>query len=176
MEVNPYAPPKADLHVPIHNSEAETIRYAHLSTEGNLQTVGGLYVIGAVLMLVTLISMLPDLGSSSVDEAVLIVLFVLGLAQGVVGLSLRKLKPGSRWPAMGLALVGLLGFPIGTVISLYIIYILNNKRGKFVLSPEYQSIRDATPHIKRKTSRLLLIILGVLLLLLACVIIWGVLQ
>ena len=175
MEVNPYAPPQANLHVPSQNSEVETIRREHLNTEGNLQTVGGLYIFGAILMLLSLISMFPDMGSSRVEGPVLIVLLVLGIVYGAVGLSLRKLKPGSRWPATGISLLGLLGFPIGTVISLYSLYVLHSKRGKYVLSLDYQAIRDATPHIKRKTSRVLLIILGVLLLLLACVIIWGVL-
>jgi hypothetical protein len=167
MESNPYAPPQANLYAPHQESEAEIIRKDHLVAEGNLQTLGGLLALGSLFGFMATFSLLPEEDHETTSEWLVFAgILALCVVQLIVGLSLRKLKPISRWPATGLTLIGLFGFPIGTLFSLYFLYAINNKRGRFILSPEYQAIRDATPHIKRKTSRVLLIILVVLILLL----------
>jgi hypothetical protein len=51
-----------------------------------------------------------------------------------------------------LASVGLLAVPIGTVISGYILYLLACKKGRFICSPDYHAIVQATPHVKYRTS------------------------
>ena len=47
-----------------------------------------------------------------------------------------------------MAAIGLLGFPVGTLINAYILYLLLSKKGALILSPAYAEIRRATPHIR----------------------------
>jgi hypothetical protein len=65
-----------------------------------------------------------------------------------------------------LSVLGLLNFPIGTVISIYFIYLLVSAKGQFVMTPEYAAIRAVTPHIRYKTPIWLWVVLGLLVLLL----------
>ncbi len=175
MESNPYAPPLADLYVPRQDAEAETLRKAHLNAEGNIQAIGGLYMIGAVFMFLGSLAPLPNLPTADTSEVVvMVVLLVFGVLQMWLGRSLRKLRPGARLPATLVTAIGLVGFPVGTIFTILFLYLLNNKRARFVFSPEYQAIRDATPHIKRKTSRFLLGFLGLLVLFIAGLFIWAI--
>jgi hypothetical protein len=43
--------------------------------------------------------------------------------------------------------IGLLGFPIGTLINGYILYLFLSKKGRTVFAPEYQEVIEATPHV-----------------------------
>jgi len=60
-----------------------------------------------------------------------------------------------------LTIPGLLGFPIGTLISVYILYLLFSQKGADVCSPQYQAVIAATPHIRYRTSK---IVIGLLVL------------
>jgi hypothetical protein len=59
--------------------------------------------------------------------------------------------------------LGLIGFPIGTLISVYFLYLLLSQKGAYVFSPEYAQVIAATPHIQYKTSIVVWIFLGLLL-------------
>jgi hypothetical protein len=61
-----------------------------------------------------------------------------------------------------LSCFGLLGFPIGTLISAYFLYLLSSQKGVYIFSPEYARVIAATPHIKYKTSIIGWILLGIL--------------
>ena len=94
------------------------------------------------------------------------VLFItLGVLQFVIGRWLQKLNPKARTPATVLSAIGLLGFPIGTLVNAYILYLLRSQKGEMVLSEYYQGVVAATPHIKYKTP-VLVWICGILLVLL----------
>ena len=67
--------------------------------------------------------------------------------------------------AIVLSAIGLLGFPIGTLISAYFLYLLVSEKGKVVFSDEYKEVIRKTPHIRYKTSIVVWIFLGLLLLL-----------
>jgi hypothetical protein len=58
--------------------------------------------------------------------------------------------------------IGLLGFPVGTLIAGYLLYLLWSEKGNVVFSPRYQRVMQATPHIKYKTSIIVWIFLGLL--------------
>ena len=94
-------------------------------------------------------------------------IFVLAISvfQFSTGLGLRKLKSWARISGIVLSCLGLLGFPIGTLISVYILYLLVSKKGQFVFTDEYQQVMAATPHIKYKTSVVVWIFLGLLVVL-----------
>ena len=77
-----------------------------------------------------------------------------------VGKGLRALNPNVKIPVGILSGIGLLGFPIGTIINGYILYLVLSEKGKMVFSPGYQDIIQQTPHIKYKTSILVSIVVA----------------
>jgi hypothetical protein len=50
------------------------------------------------------------------------------------------------------AFLGLIAFPIGTIINAYILYLLLSAKGKYVFSADYRAVITATPHIRYKMS------------------------
>ena len=69
--------------------------------------------------------------------------------------------------------IGLLGFPIGTLISAYFLYLLLSEKGSYVFSDAYKQVIAQTPHMRYKTSILtwIVVILLVTLVLLVIVIV-----
>ena len=59
--------------------------------------------------------------------------------------------------------LGLLNYPIGTVINSAILYIIFCKKGRTVLSKEYEEIIAATPDVRYKTSVVTWVFVGLLL-------------
>ena len=108
-------------------------------------------------------------GPDSVVSALVVSGFLLGIYGGLAVLmfftarGLRRLQPWSRIPSGILSTIGLLGFPIGTLINGYILYLLFSRKGNVVFSPEYRDIIDRTPHIKYKTSLVVKVLAAVLL-------------
>jgi hypothetical protein len=172
MEANPYAPPQVtELSAPRpEHAEAEAIRQAHIKVEATVKSVGVLYYLGAFLVLLASVSLFSipmrrGEGAAGVVPMLLVVV-VIGIAQGVVAYGLRRLRSWARWPAVVLSCIGLLGFPIGTIINGYILSNLLGAKPSMVFSERYQEIIAATPHVKYKTSRGLIILLVVLLVIL----------
>jgi hypothetical protein len=89
-----------------------------------------------------------------------------------MGSALRALRSKVRHVAGVFAVLGLAGFPIGTLINAYILYLLYSEKGKMVFSEEYQAIVKATPGIKYKTS----IVVWVLLILLVLFFVVGIIS
>lgn len=152
------------------DSAAEETRKLHLSHESSVRSVGSLYLIGGVGMLFLGLGQLITVaaGGRPMVEAALLagVVLVLGGAQFWVGLSVRRLRRWTRIPVGIFSGIGLLGFPIGTIINGYILYLVFCEKGRMVFSDEYQAIVQQTPHIKQRTSIVVWIILGVFLLIL----------
>lgn len=175
---NPFAAPltettREDEAIAVGGDE-EALRRQHLNHEASIKSIGMLYYIGTVFCLVvaaftffSLALVAPDRFNGELSGALISIAIFgsIGLAQGVVGYYLRKLNPKARPWAIVLSLIGLIGFPIGTLINLYFLYLLISKKGAFVLSEEYQQIVAATPHIKYKTSIVVWIFLGLLFVL-----------
>lgn len=95
------------------------------------------------------------------------IFLLLGAGQLWVGYGLRRLRKWARIPTGILSGLGLLAFPIGTLINAYILYLLFCQKGKMVFSDEYRAVIEQTPHIKYRTSIIVWIVLGLLLLLIA---------
>ena len=66
-------------------------------------------------------------------------------------------------------MLGLAGFPLGTLLNSYILWLIHSKKGKLILSPEYAAIVEATPDVKYRTTLLVWIILGLIVVALLAV-------
>jgi hypothetical protein len=184
MEINPYAPSTTAPVQPdsMERSDAELIRRKYLSHEASIKSVGSLYLLGAIpSMLLGVLSFLSGIGElfgfglivenqstaggNGLESVVLgLVLVGIGFLQGYAGWSLRKLNRGGKIYAIVVSCIGLIGFPIGTLISAYILYLLVSAKGAFVFSDEYKSVVESTPHIRYKTSIVVWILLFLLII------------
>jgi len=174
--INPYAATDFTANSPLANAADAEVRKAYLGHEASVQGIGALYLLGAFFMtliggvgtavsLVGLISGATD--GSAVAFAVCVFYLLLGVLQGWVGFGLRRLDRTVRGVAIGLSVIGLLGIPIGTIISAYFLYLLAGQKGKFVFSDEYAQVRAATPEMKYRTSPW---VWGILILLIALIV------
>jgi len=93
------------------------------------------------------------------------VLLVMGTGLIWVGTGLRRLRKWARIPTGILSGIGLLGFPLGTLINGYILYLIFSQKGKTVFSEDYRAVIEQTPHIKYRTSIVVWVLLGLVLLL-----------
>ena len=75
---------------------------------------------------------------------------------------LRALQPWARTVTIALSVIGMIGFPIGTIMNAYILYLLCAAKGKRLFEPDYEGIVAATPDIKYKTSIIVWIFVGLL--------------
>lgn len=169
--VNPYAPPQADIlpgsaDVP---EDAEAIRRELLNHETSIRGIGSLYLLGAVGCGFGMVSVLIlALTQFSAETTPLMLgggLFygLMGWISYYLGRGLRRLDEKVLIGTTIMAVIGLLGIPIGTLINIYVLYLLHSQKGKRVMTPEYQAVIAHTPHIKYRTP-VWLIILVVLIL------------
>ncbi len=167
MSANPYAAPQANIE-PV-DSQQEAIRKEHLNTEASIKAVGSLYFLNCIFLAVAGVMQIVALKPGNLTYALgfLLSFFAMATVLGFGGVGLRGLKGWGRIIGTIGGVIGLIGFPIGTLISGYILYLLWGKKGRVVFSPAYRDVIAATPHIKYKTSIVVWIILGLLVLLVA---------
>lgn len=180
VEVNRYAPPTANVaDVVSVGSEAEEIRSEHIKHEASVKSIGTLYYIGGVVLVLAAIGLVvafyvdgssePQLGFLAI---VLAIYAVFGIVSFVLGYGLRRLAPWARIPTVIVACIGLLGFPVGTLINGYILYLVLSEKGRRIFEPDYAEIVAATPHIKYRTSTVVWVVLILLLSAIAAAIVW----
>ena len=151
-------------------TQAEAIRRTHIKHEASIRSIGILYYIAAFAMGVSAVDIALGLATKQPDLRGALTLVISGLLTigfFVIGRALRALQPRVRIPTAILAGLGLLSFPIGTVINVYILYLVLSKKGRFILSPDYAAIVEATPHVKYRTSILVWALLALLVALAA---------
>jgi len=152
---------------PEQNSHARAVRQVHLKHEASLRSVGILYFLSCAVLLfisVTLVS-LGGLAEEPVMLGGLIAFyFGLGVLLFFMGRGMRKLQRWVRIPATILAVLGLLQFPVGTLINGYILALIWSEKGKMVFSDPYARIIAETPDMKYQTSIFVKVLLGFLLL------------
>ncbi len=161
--------------------DADAVRNEHLKHEASIQSVGYLYYLsGAAVIMASAIFGTgfgrPDGRSGETNTGMIIagsVMFSIGCIQLWTAHGLRRLKPSARIPATLFSCLGLLGFPVGTLINGYILYLLHSKKGRTVMTADYAQVIAQTPHIKYKTSIIVWIFLGLVVALLAAGIIAG---
>jgi len=175
MESNPYAPPQvAELSAPA--GQMELIRHEHIRVERTAKSLGILYYLGAFFLLMfgvtgLVTTVAPDQPRPGGTLFVSVIVLVLGVGHGFLAYGLRRLRGWARWPAVVLSAIGLLGFPIGTIISAYILVNLLGTKANMVFSPYYQDVIAATPHVKMKTSMGVKVVLAILLLILVALVV-----
>ena len=172
MTENPYEAPQTFDAPPTQINDAEVVRRAHISTEASIKSVGILYYLGGcalvIASIVTIWSFAKAEGIGNLGEQVSSGIFLaLGIVQFIVGAAIRKFKPWSKIAIGILSGIGLLGFPIGTLINGYILILTFGKKGRMVFSQPYQEIIAATPHVKYKTSKVVWIVLGLVIAVIA---------
>jgi hypothetical protein len=166
MNENPYQAPETFDIPQVQITDAVAIREAHLKTEASIKSIGILYWLAAIALVIT---SLPIITTAHSEEGITVLatgvgLLIVGILQFVVGFEIRKLKSWARIAAGIMSGIGLFGFPVGTIINAYILFLLFGKKGQMVFSAPYQEIMAATPHIKYKTSKWVWMILIVAVL------------
>jgi hypothetical protein len=179
MDQNPYSvSPELSNAIQSHASDAESIRRTYLSHEASVKSIGTLYYLGGFFGLI--ISTIYTVGGvyaivnppTNESEVRAMGGFMLVLGIVLLGFSclqlwsawgVRRLDPKARIGASIVALFGLLGIPLGTLISAYFLYLLLSKKGSYVFSDAYKEVIAQTPHIRYKTSCLVWVLLVLLL-------------
>lgn len=171
--VNPYAASSIEATSEVVSMDnPEAVRRAYLTHEASVKSIGTLFILGSVLVVIgSTVSIASALAVQMPDafEVLLGMSFVLlfGIASGVTGFALQRLHSWSRWGGTAFSAFGLLNIPIGTVISAYFLYLLLSKKGAMVFSEEYKHVIAQTPHIKHKTSMVVWFLIILFLLFMA---------
>ena len=160
---NPYAAPSAPVEDVSANAEAEAIRKAHINHEASVKAVGILYYLGGIGVTIAALGALAGGRTNSAGIAIAVGLLAVGVGQFFAGYGVRALRPWGRIIGCILSAIGLIGFPIGTLINGYILYLFLSKKGRTIFAPEYQDVIAATPHVKYKTSILVWIFLALII-------------
>jgi len=162
---NPYAAPAARVDDTSASSEAVAIRREHISHEAAIRSIGILYYLGGFLVTLGAFGALltatrgSDLGANALLVAVLV---AVGAAQVAVGWGVRGLKRWGRTVGTVLSVLGLLAFPIGTLVHGYILYLLWSAKGRRIFGPGYAEVVAATPEMRYKTSIVVWIVLALI--------------
>jgi hypothetical protein len=177
---NPYAAseievPTAGIPLDAELADYEHIRQTHLKHEASIKSIGTLYVLGGFFGVLGGLGLIfqgvTGGGIGLIELLILIVVLFVSVLQIVSAFGLRRLAPWARTTSSVVAALGLLAVPIGTLISLYFLYLLLSKKATMIFSEEYQDVLQATPHIKYKTSIVVWIFLLLLLGLIVAVIV-----
>jgi hypothetical protein len=153
------------------------VRQEHIRYEAIIKSVGILYYLGALLFFFSAVGGFFTDQENTLPVRVVVAVFLagMGIIQIFVGTGLRRLDARARVPAIILSCIGLLGFPIGTLINGYILCVILSRKGAAVFTDEYKNIISATPEVKYKTSKAAWIVLCLLLVVLLFIIIASVL-
>lgn len=173
MTDNVYSPPKAQVsdHVGSDRAAAIAMREEHLSHEAALRGMALLYYLSGVLVLfmgvaVALPAFTQPGGAVLLGLGLALLFLLLGGGVLYVGYGVRRFQKGVVVPACILAAIGMLNVPIGTLLNGYMLYLLLCAKGKVVFSERYAEVRELTPDIKPRTSVVVWILLGLLVLML----------
>jgi hypothetical protein len=170
--INPYAPPKAQVDdVTPFLGEADAIRREHIQREASIRSIGVLYYFGGGALCLASVAVMVGFGLSGNRMSGLplaglgVFILALGVFSIFVGRGIRKLRPWARITAIVMAILGLLRPPAGTLINIYILYLLFSEKGRRIFESDYPEIVAATPDVKYKTSVVVWVVLGILVLL-----------
>jgi len=173
-EANPYAAPSAVVaDVQPGLSEAESVRQAHIRHERQIKSIGALYFLGAAVFAISTVVLGGTIGTAPFSAAfgtgMVAAYAVLAVISGTIGYGFRKLRPWVRIPGGIMSALGLLAFPLGTLVNTWALWAMFSAKGQVVLAPDYAAIIAATPHVRYRyslgdkiaTTILALIVLGI---------------
>jgi hypothetical protein len=144
-------PPNSSVSVDI---SAEETRRRYINHEAFIRSISALYFLIAFLFVIIGIGNIVSakgnaLGAEIAKSGCAI---GIGIFCFLVGWGFLKLKSWVRIPGGILSVLGLFGFPVGTIIHACILYLILGKKGFMVFSSEYRQVIAATPHIKSGIS------------------------
>lgn len=153
---------------------AEELRKAHIKHEASVKSVGLLYYLGGVALFGLGVSEL-FLGLRGIGRPTALLVgaafLVLSVMEFVGGWGIRRLRPWARIFVGVVSGIGLFGFPVGTIISAYILHLVFSQKGAMLFTPEYHAAIAQTPHIRYRTSIVVWILLGLVVLVILAVIV-----
>ena len=155
------------------DSDDETTRRKYLHHESSIRAIGSFYLLGALFMALLAF---PMMESASKDWKIYVfVAFYLAFctAQLWAGWNLRQLFAKGRILGIVVAVPWLAALGFGTVISVYILYLLLSPNCKIVMSPQYQRVIENTPNVQHRTPILTWVIVLLVLLFAAAMAIPG---
>lgn len=142
---------------PAWGPSAEETRQRLIRHEIQLKSIGSLYVLSTFVLLVAAVAMAMPLfpGAAASADADTTAALATGLFLGIFALATmalavgyRGLYPWVKYPGTLMAVIGLLGIPVGTIINAYILYLVWCQDGREVLDDGYRAIIAATPQVK----------------------------
>ena len=160
-----WTPPTA----PLEGADAEDRTYAkdmrrrYFNHETAVKSIGTLYYfIAGMFILAMGVMVFPF--EHSMAEFIISAIIPLALAALFVwlGRGLKQLRPWAKIPAGILSGIGLIGFPVWTLINGYILYLLFSEKGKVVFSDDYKQVIADTPGIESRTSLIVWIFIALL--------------
>ena len=176
MEINSYAAPQSKVFQA--TSEDELTRKAYIETEESIKSLSVLYYFGAPVL--TALGAAPFAYKLPDKNALQLLaggMLLMGIGMAVTAYGLSRLQSWSRITTIILSsialIIGLINLPKGTlfyifhVFHIFILVKMMGKRVQFVMTPEYQRIIAATPHVKWETSigmKVLLVLLLIILI------------
>jgi hypothetical protein len=174
---NPYQTPAVtEVALPL-GSDIREIREKHLKHEASIKAVGILCLLGGVLFLGTFAFVGIETLASGLMEASssmgLLFEIAFGTLQLISGIGLRQLRGWARIPAAIVAAVSMAFIPIGTVIGIYILYLLFSPKGSKVFSEDYRDIVTITPDIRYRTPRWFWILMVTVMLMLVGIVVFA---
>lgn len=162
--LNPYAPTTEVA----AETDDDSVRKRHLNTEVSIKSIGLLYGFFGIVLLPSGLFFLGNAlfdpneygGRTSIITVVSGIYLLLGSLAISSGYGLFRMKPWGRIVGIVLSAIGLLIIPVGTLISVYFLYVLLSAKGRFVFTDQYQRIVAATPHMKRRKPFVVWVSLG----------------
>ncbi len=172
MEMNPYAAPQSQV---LQATSLDVLtREEHIKTEASIKSIGLLYYLATLVLIAVGASFLTSGKGSSLSLLPGGLCLLISIGAGVTGYGLRRLRKWARIPTIILSSIaviyGLINLSGGIIIHIFILVKMLGKQGQFVMTPEYQEIIAATPHVKNKTSIVVKVLLVLLLIILVGII------
>jgi hypothetical protein len=168
MSTNPYAVSDSGVDLGVDNTtQLEAMRQEYIKHEASIKSIGVLYFIAAVLF-----GFVGATSFSTGKEGLMPALIGCAVCALYLwlGISVQRLKRGSKVGVGILSGLGLLAIPVGTLINAYILWLVFSAKGKTIFSDEYKEVIAATPHIKYKSSKIVVGFLIVIVIIFAALV------
>jgi hypothetical protein len=169
---NPYAPPSlGDGSEQLSLEEATRQRFINHETAvksiSSFLLLGALYavLIGPLMLLGGIMGLRRDAEAAIFSVVCGCLLLFVGIVQVATAFGIRRLEPWARTIATILSVFYLLAIPVGPFIGGYCLYLLLSQKGAVVFSEEYKRVIEQTPHIRYKTSVVVVVLVAVLVIL-----------
>ncbi|EMI53051.1 hypothetical protein [Rhodopirellula sallentina] len=163
---NPFAP-STQVDETLAEPAADDVRayrQYHIAHEASVKSIGLLHWLSGAIMLLAGIGLTVGSVTAGGPDAMWMLIFggALAVFGGLwiwLGVAIRRLNPIARIVTCIVSVIGLLSFPVGTLINGYFLYLLLSQKGQAIFDPSYQRVIEATPDIKYQTSKLVWVVL-----------------